>query len=92
MAKNDGERRNVARLGGWLVGGFCTGLRGEEQLRVEFAGTKNSLKWMKKADPYFMFVVTGRSKGNQLSGAKFSVPCVAKTEGTGLQPGIGRCD
>jgi hypothetical protein len=35
-----------------------------------------------------MLVVTGRSKGNQLSGAKFSVPCVKYTEGTNLRPGI----
>jgi hypothetical protein len=34
-----------------------------------------------------MLVVSGRSKGNQVSGAKFSVPCVLKTQGTGLIPG-----
>jgi hypothetical protein len=33
-----------------------------------------------------MLVVTGRTKGNQLAGARFAVPCVGKTEGTGLQP------
>jgi hypothetical protein len=86
-AKNEREKHDVARLGSWMLGGFCTGLRGEEQLRIEFAGTKKSLKWMKKLGPYFMLVVTGRSKGNQLSGAKFLVPCVEKTQGTGLQPG-----
>jgi hypothetical protein len=34
-----------------------------------------------------MFTVSGRTKGNQLSGAKFSVPCVTKTAGTGLKSG-----
>jgi hypothetical protein len=34
-----------------------------------------------------MFVGSGRTKGNQLSGAKFSVPCVNRTQGTGLKPG-----
>jgi hypothetical protein len=34
-----------------------------------------------------MFVVSGRLKGNQVSGAKFSVPCVKKTQGTGLKRG-----
>jgi hypothetical protein len=44
------------------------------------------LKWLRKADPYFLFVVSGRLKGNQVSGAKLSVPCVKKTQGTGLKP------
>jgi hypothetical protein len=86
-AKKEVEMRDIARLGSWIFGGFCTGLRGEEQTRIEFAGTKKSLKWLDKADPYFMLVVSGRSKGNQVSGAKFSVPCVLKTQGTGLIPG-----
>jgi hypothetical protein len=86
-AKKEVDMRIIARLGSWIFAGFCTGLRGEEQTRIEFAGTKKSLKWLDKADPYFMLVVSGRSKGNQVSGAKFSVPCVFKTQGTGLIPG-----
>jgi hypothetical protein len=87
LARASDDKRDTARLGAWIFGGFCTGLRGEEQVRIEFAGTKKSLKWLRKADPYFMFVVSGRTKGNQLSGAKFSVPCVKMTQGTGLKPG-----
>jgi hypothetical protein len=81
--------RRVAEMGTWFCGGFCTGLRGEEMVRIEFADTANSVsKWMDKGpDSYFMFVVSGRSKGNQISGSKFSVPCVAVTEGTNLRPG-----
>jgi hypothetical protein len=58
-------------------------------VRIEFTGTANSIeKWMQREkDPYFMFVVSGRSKGNQLLGAKFSVPCVGVTQGTHLRPG-----
>jgi hypothetical protein len=80
--------RSVAEMGTWLCGGFCTGLRREEMARIEFAGTANSVaKWMDKGlDSYFMFVVSGRSKGNQISGSTFSVPCVAVTEGTNLRP------
>jgi hypothetical protein len=86
-AKTEVEKRDTARLRAWILGGFCTGLRDEEQTRIEFAGTKKSLRWLEKADPYLMLVVSGRTKGNQVSGAKFSVPCVLKTEGTGLTPG-----
>jgi hypothetical protein len=82
-------RRRVTEMGTWCVGGFCTGLRGEEMVRIEFAGTaKSADKFLGlEENPHFMFVVTGRSKGNQLSGAKFSVPCVATMEGTHLRPG-----
>jgi hypothetical protein len=87
-------RRRVAEMGTWFNCGFCTGLRGEEMVRIEFAGTAKSVdRWMSRAvDPFFMLVVTGRTKGNQLSGAKFSVPCVKITEGTSLRPGkwVGR--
>jgi hypothetical protein len=88
------EKKRIAEMGIWVIGGFCTGLRGEEMLQIELAGTVNSLKFMRKeVDPYFMFVVSGRTKGNQLTGAsKFGVPCISKTLGTGIRPGrwIGR--
>jgi hypothetical protein len=88
-AQDGRTQRRVAEMGVWFLGGFCTGLRGEEMVRIEFAGTaKSAEKWVTKpTDPYFMFVVGGRSKGNQLSGAKFSVPCVGATQGTHLRPG-----
>jgi hypothetical protein len=81
-------RRRVAEMGTWFTGGFCTGLRGEEMVRIEFAGMAKTVdKYVGLVlEPHFMFVVTGRSKGNQLSGAKFSVPCVGTTEGTHLRP------
>jgi hypothetical protein len=86
--------RRVAEMGTWFCGGFCTGLRGKEMVRIAFSGTVNSMsKWMDKGlYSYFMFVVSRRSKGNQISGSKFSVPCVAVTEGTNLRPGhrLGR--
>jgi hypothetical protein len=77
-------------MGTWFCGGFSTGLRGEEMVRIEFAGTANSVaKRMDKGlDSYFMFVVSGRSKRNQiLSGSNISAPCVAVTEETNLRPG-----
>jgi hypothetical protein len=64
-------------MGVWFCGGFCTGLRREEMLRIEFASTANSVeKWMDKGrDSYFMFVVSGRSKGNQISGVLGTLCC-----------------
>jgi hypothetical protein len=61
------EEARIAEKGVWFTGGFCTGLRGEEVVRIELAGTANSIeKWMQRGekDPYFMFVVSVRSKGN----------------------------
>jgi hypothetical protein len=57
-------------------------------LLIELAGTANSLVHMDDAkDAHFVFVVSGRTKANQKTGAKFGVPCVPITEGTHLRPG-----
>jgi hypothetical protein len=78
-------------MGLWFLGGFCTGLRGEEMLLLELAGSVNSLRFIQipppGLPPHFDFVVSGPTKGNRLSGAKFKIHCVATTSGTGLQPG-----
>ena len=80
-------RRKVAEMGSWFVGGFCTGLRGEEMLLIEYAGTAKSVSNLDDPkEPHFTFVISGRTKGNQLSGAKFGVPCVGTTEGTHIRP------
>ena len=39
-------------------------------------------------NPHFKFVVSGRTKGNQMSSHKFAIPCVVETEGTNLKPGM----
>ncbi len=84
--------QGIALRGLWFLGGFCTGLRGEEMPLIEFAGTLASLSHMTQQlgdlPPHFDFVIAGRTKGNQVSGAKFKVTCAAVTEGTGLQPGL----
>jgi hypothetical protein len=78
----------VAEMGVWFIAGFCTGLRGEENLLIEFAGTAKSLKFLGDLEcPHFILVISGRTKGVQLAGAKFGIPCAATTEGTHLQPG-----
>jgi len=38
-------------------------------------------------EPYFNVVISGRTKGNQVSGSKFKFPCVYITSGSGLNPG-----
>ena len=57
-------------------------------LLIEFAGTAKSIDNLDDPrEPHFTFVISGRTKGNQLSGAKFGVPCVGTTKGTHLRPG-----
>jgi hypothetical protein len=82
------ERKRAAEMGVWFIGGFCTGLRGEEMLLIELAGTANSLVHLNDAkNAHFTFVISGRTKSDQSSGAKFGVPCCPVTEGTHLRPG-----
>ena len=78
----------MAELGVWFIVGFCCGMRGEEMLLLELAGTRNSLEGMLEGQGYFKVVLSGRTKGNQISGSKFSFPCVNITSGTGLEPGV----
>jgi hypothetical protein len=87
-ARRSDEKKRIAEMGAWFIGGFCTGLRGEEMLLIELAGTANSLVHMEDAkNARFLFVVSGRTKANQLSSAKFGVPSAPVTEGTHLRPG-----
>ena len=81
-------KRVIAEMGCWFICGFCTGLKGEEMLLIEYSGTAKSLKHLKDGcNGHFSFVILGRMKGNRLSGAKFEVPCIGTTEGTNLRPG-----
>jgi len=81
-------RKKCAEMGVWIIGGFCSGLRGEEMVLVELAGTRNSLQFLNEiSQPHFCFVITGRTKNNRASGAKFELPIARVTRGTGLQPG-----
>jgi hypothetical protein len=61
-----GQKR-VAEMGVWFVGGFCTGLRGEEMLMIELAGTSNSRKFLDDEKlAHFELVILGRTKGKRL--------------------------
>jgi hypothetical protein len=81
-------QKRVAEMGVWFIVEFCVGLRGEEMVLIEFAGTKKSLKYLQdQKNPHFRLCISGRTKGNHTSGNKFAIPCVSKTEGSGLQPG-----
>jgi hypothetical protein len=87
-SKRGDERKRIAEMGAWFIGGFCTGLRGEEKLLIELAGTAKSLEHLTDVkNAHFVFVISGRTKGDQTSGAKFGVPCVPVTQGTHLRPG-----
>jgi hypothetical protein len=81
-------RLRAAEMGVWFIAGFCSGLRGEEMLLIELAGTATNLDFLgDRALPHFVLIISGPTKGNQLSGSKFGVPIVATTEGTYLRPG-----
>jgi hypothetical protein len=48
----------------WFIGGFCMGLRGEEMILLELAGTANSFVNMNNAkDAHLLTVILGRTKG-----------------------------
>ena len=83
--------RRICEIGAWMMGGFCTGLRGEEMLLVDTLGTATSVQRLMKddaPDPHFKFVVIGRTKGVQQDGKSFGIPCVKITKATGLRPGV----
>jgi len=87
VRENRKDKRRLSEIGVWFIVGFCTGMRGEEMILIELAGTRNSLEHMVGNEGHFKVVISGRTKGNQLSGSKFSFPVVNNTSGTGLNPG-----
>jgi hypothetical protein len=82
------KQRKLAELGAWFIVGFCCGLRGEEMMMLETAGTRNSFAHFRGSKPYFKVILSGRTKGNQITGAKVSFPCVERTSGNDLNPGV----
>jgi hypothetical protein len=57
-------------------------------LLTEYPGTVKSVGNLPDPrEPYFTFVISGRTKGNQLSGAKLGVLCIGTTKGTHIQLG-----
>ena len=78
-------------LGTWMIGGFCTGVRGEEKLWFELAGTLTSLIYLTNPGPnlppHFEFFLSGPTKDNRNSGVKMQIPCCAVTA-SGLTPGF----
>jgi hypothetical protein len=86
-ARTPAQKKRVAEMGVWYIVGFCSGLRGEEMVLIERAGTVNSLTHLTEEEPWFKVVISGPTKGNQLSGSKFAIPIVGTTQGSNLQPG-----
>jgi hypothetical protein len=76
-------------MGAWMMGGFCTGLWGEEMLLVDMLGTATSVQKSMKddaIDPHFKFIIIRRTKGVQQDGKRFGILCVKVTKVTGLRP------
>ena len=90
-AKTHDQKRRTCEMGAWMMGSFCTGLRGEEMLLIDLFGTRTSVEKTMgdgASDPHFKFVIIGRTKGVQQDGKAFGIPCVKVTTGTGLRPGV----
>ena len=80
--------KRISEMGVWYNGGFCMSARGEEMPLIEFTGTAESLVHLgDKDEPFYYLVVTGRTKGVQLSGHKIRVPIVSVTGGTNIRGG-----
>lgn len=81
-------RKKIAEMGAWYIMGFCVGLRGEEMLLIELAGTAASLRFLQQeVDPHFLIRLKGRTKGQHISGKGFEVPCIGTTGVSKLKPG-----
>lgn len=82
----------MAMMGCWFSSGFCSGLPGEEMLLLELKGAYKSLDQLihprNGCPPHYTLYLAGVTKGNRISGAKFGVPIVETTEGSGLEPGL----
>jgi hypothetical protein len=89
-SRRDIEQKQIAKMGAWFIQGFCNGLCGEEMLLIKLAGTANSLSHLLDAkNTHFVFVILGRTKGDQTLGAKLGGPCAPITHETHLCPGQG---
>lgn len=87
--RNRKERGQIATQATWYLVGFCCGLRGEEMLLILGHATLASLEVHGKSGlPHFEVIISGATKGNRRRGARFSVPCVTVTKGSGLLPGL----
>ena len=88
LAEHLERAKRISEMGVWFNGGFCMSARGEEMTLIEFAGTADSLKFLlDENEPFYCLVVTGRTKGVQLSGHKIKVPIVAVSGGTNIRGG-----
>jgi hypothetical protein len=60
QARLPAQKRQIAEMGTWFIVGFCSGLRGEEMLLIELAGTARDLAFLSDvACPHFILVVSG---------------------------------
>ena len=87
QSKTVPDKRRICKIGAWMMGGFCTGLRREEMLLVDILRTATSVQRLMRdnaTDPHFKLIVIGRTKGVQQEGKKFRILCVKITNATGL--------
>ena len=87
VATGEIECKTIVVLGAWYIKGFCSGLRGEEMLLLKYNGTAKGLRFHNATPtPYYLLVLSGKTKDNQVSGAKLALPVAAGMEGTNIQP------
>jgi hypothetical protein len=64
QARTPTLKRRAAEMGSWFIVGFFSGLRGEEMLLIELAGTARDLVFLTDSVcPHFILVVSGQTKG-----------------------------
>ena len=58
-------------------------------LMIDYEGAKDGLRFLDDEEqPHFEFKVRGRTKGWQMEGRSFTMPCVATTGRSGIRPGL----
>ena len=68
-------RRHLAEMGVWFIAGFCSGLRGEEMLLIEFAGTRHSLSFLQnEVCPHFLLSFRGGLRETNLGEPSLGSP------------------
>lgn len=50
--KTEAEKRRIGEVGAWMMGGFCTGLRGEKMLLVDMLGTAKCIQRLMRDDAF----------------------------------------
>jgi hypothetical protein len=85
--ENPALRKKAVERETWIMGGFYTGLWGKDMLLIKYTGMAKIIINLVRLLMNLISVISGRTKGNQLLGAQFGVPCFATMEESHIWPG-----